>query len=126
MDKLRVSNTRMTEAVRALVMANPDTVYRAPDGTEPDLCLYVHASGETGEMTPGCLIGQALNAVGVPLEDLAKWEGFGAGTVASALVDGLTFSTLAFLDEAQFRQDLGETWREAYNRAANYPAGIEL
>lgn len=103
--------------VRALAAANPDYVYPgALDGGE---CSYVYdrlGSG-TGQ---GCLIGQALQALGVEREwlrdhgdDAISMPNAGPSSASQVLRslgvadDGDSYE---FLDDVQARQDGGERW----------------
>lgn len=130
MNKPKVSGAQLREAVRTLALAEPDKVYAVPDdqpNRDRALCFYVHVDPETGVQTPGCLIGTALHQLGVSLDALAGWEGLAAALAVPALVDGeVSDADLRFLGTAQDQQDDGATWRDAYLRADNYPAGIEL
>lgn len=76
-----------------------------------DTCAYVHVNGSDNpeDWTPGCLIGQALHANGVPLEYLRQVERHRASSVLETL--GVFDSdTLEYADRLQNNQDIGIAW----------------
>jgi hypothetical protein len=101
-----------TEAIRAAVaQRGRDHLYTGQDGRAPvrgSNCWYVHQ--KTGEA--GCVIGLALNLLGITLEQLAENEGENADQLLSRLGIGTARERAAAI-VAQGRQDGGATWGEA-------------
>lgn len=113
--------------VRRLAAEDPDHVYRPPvhdvgeeNPTWAD-CSYV-----TGEDGKGCLIGQALSNLGVPFEELVKFEGYNVVMTLGlmGLVDEDHVSDRAahtdeecFLMRVQYEQDDSRPWGEAVESA---------
>lgn len=62
---------------------------------------------------PACLVGHALVAGGVPLENIKFFEGDSAGTVVEALNIFEDEVVRRALSIAQSEQDSGKTWGEA-------------
>jgi hypothetical protein len=106
----------------AVALKGADYVYTTPDGEQgnPDtqpICWYVH--GEE----PGCIVGHALHAAGVPLGRLREEERNDAGGVLRSLHGD---SRLRFTHEdgvaellaaVQQDQDSGVPWGEALTNA---------
>ena len=106
--------------VKALAAERPHYVY--PGADYPRGCSYVDdvAGSHQGQ---GCLIGQALQRLGVPRDWLREHadedDGLRASAVLRALgVPGRTGYASSFLDAAQTRQDHGEPWGRCVARAA--------
>jgi hypothetical protein len=115
---LTVSENTIYETTRAVVAESPERIYKAPEGSpyEPGMCLYSHGD------VPGCLVGQVLHRLGVPLAEFHKHEGQPAGVVMSSLINIVGNDTRAgqFLDAAQGQQDSGEKWADALTAAEAY------
>ncbi|GAA3473847.1 hypothetical protein [Nonomuraea roseola] len=112
----KVTDAEMIDTLKAVVAEKPDYVYGAPehmaDGTGQ--CYYVHTDAENEEkLAPGCLVGVALNRLGVPLETLQKHEADNAFCVIGRVVEGISDVALEFAHLLQIRQDNGATWGEA-------------
>ena len=112
--------------VRDLAVASPHFIYTPPVTIEPSgrpACLYVHYATD-GTLVGGCIVGQALLALGVPAETLRKYDesdGANASTVVSELLDGGACQELLWLDYVQRKQDNGYEWVGAVHCAdANY------
>ena len=112
--------------VRALAAERPDYVY--PGADNPRGCSYVDDDLGSGK-GQGCLIGQALQRLGVPrdwLREHGDWSpGDNGGVTASVLLSHLEvaedYTASRFLNTVQMHQDGGEPWRlavEAAERAA--------
>lgn len=108
--------------VREIAAAYYHRVYQRPSN-EPQItgCLYVHHDGgpaETLTLTPGCIIGQALHALGVPLEFLTECEGMLVSGVLNRLGVEI-YSTqevrrdTEWLERVQSYQDQGIEWGTA-------------
>lgn len=111
-----------------------DFVYRPQDYDGFESCYYVHSDHEGPEhremmefedlknVVPGCIVGNALHRLGVPLRDMIKFE----GDPARQLLDGLADNDMITLAEdevdsvfriAQSMQDVGNNWGLAYEKA---------
>jgi hypothetical protein len=101
-----------TEAIRAAVaQRGRDHLYTDQDGRAPvrgSNCWYGHQ--KTGEA--GCVIGLALNLLGITLEQLAEHEGTQAADLMLRLDVGTEVERAA-ARRAQQVQDNGGTWGEA-------------
>lgn len=103
--------------VRELAAANPHFVYQAPQAGS-GTCLYVHAAPITLALLPGCLMGQALHALGVPLELLRdRCERTGIRRVLGILGVPMSVSKVTgslqeadWLSSVQYNQDSGCSW----------------
>lgn len=88
----------------------PDYSYMSPyDGL--DICLYTN--GADGQ---GCIVGQALRALGVPYDVLVTYDGED-GAPASYVVEEILRSDIDMdiaerLDNIQAAQDSGYPWGE--------------
>ena len=122
------------EKVVEIARNDPAHVYpKVPD----EGCLYVHGGpplpegsdeGDEDEGTdedakplePGCLVGHALAALGVSLEDLKCFEGQSAGEVAEFFVRERTEEDqyyIELLNAAQGNQDMEMPWEPAVDEA---------
>jgi len=114
---INVSSQQVIDTVRALVAERPDYVYTGDgEGYVPgeSSCYYVHEQSD-GTKVPGCLVGHALHALGVPLDVLEEYEGTSAHAAAEqtlSISDSAT-RTLSFLSVAQEWQDRGAPWGNA-------------
>lgn len=106
--------------VRRLAAENPDFVYSAPEDLNPTsgpTCLYVHRT-EAGELVGGCLIGQAFINIGLPVDEVAKFDTLTYGGATEVLgVFNVSKRVRAWAGTAQQCQDLGDCWAEAVARA---------
>ena len=122
-----ITATQAIEALRAVVAeAGPDHIYRIPKGY--DTCRYVEQDAD-GQRVPSCGVAKALHRLGVPIEELTKWESLSADSMsregdylppAVAALGGRTLTTpgagrvfYAF----QSKQDTNYSWGVALVRA---------
>lgn len=115
MEKITVSEADVINTLQEIVDEQPDYVYARPAHMEGNAvtCLYVHTGEEADEVrTPGCLVGQVLSRLGVPLEELEKHEGSSALSVVPRFVD-TTNRAVGVLSDAQDYQDGGDSWSES-------------
>jgi hypothetical protein len=99
---MSITLEELKEAIEAVIATEGgDRVY-SPQGNQ---CLYVHTD-EDGHSGPGCLIGHALNHLGVSLDELSRNE----DVAASDLDFWDSDDTAAFAKEVQFLQDDGVPW----------------
>lgn len=112
---MNITDEQFYAAVRKVAAEAPNTVYRTtiPDhqnsGTN---CLYVHTDTSDNPVSAGCIIGQALHALGVSLETLAMHERKSAHVVMADLGIG-SFDAQEAARNVQISQDSGETWGAA-------------
>lgn len=105
--------------VRKLAAERPDFIYTQQGQVWDNYstCSYVSAKlGETyGE---GCIVGQALQRLGVSKDRLDNLEGNGASSVLADLeiLPVGDKGTLSWLDRVQLKQDLGLSWGESIVR----------
>jgi hypothetical protein len=123
-----ITDDQLINALRAVVAESPETVYSLPDHMEPeytDACYYVHTdpSDET-KLSPGCVVGAALDRLGVPLEDLQKREGQGAYVVLNELLPNVSMNALRFASDLQMFQDQRDPWSEALTQAEEMHAAL--
>jgi hypothetical protein len=111
---MQITDDDVIRTLREVVAERPDYVYERPAHMHGGLpsCLYVHYT-EAGEREPGCIVGQVLHRLGVPLETLERHEGHTAAYVATDAVGSMSDDIARILDTAQYRQDEGKTWGEA-------------
>lgn len=99
----------------------PDFVYT--DQGDTHTCSYLHAGfrdpdeENTLDFVPGqgCIVGQALRALGVTVDDLKEFDngGYSAGGVLGRLIGFDADDIIKALNEIQNLQDLGKSWGEA-------------
>lgn len=123
-----ITDDQIMATLAEVVGEAPETVYASPEhmidaattngNTNGETCFYVHrpAPGTDGDAQPGCLVGQVLNRLGVPLDELAEHEARGADYVMTQLGIG-TDQTRDALCNAQSIQDSGKPWSDALIRA---------
>jgi hypothetical protein len=115
---IKVDATKVMDTLRTVVAERPDYVYEAPEElvTDGASCFYVHGDA------PGCLVGQVLNRLGVPLTDMERYEGTGAYSLLPHVVEltgdpDAADDVATALTEAQYQQDQGVTWSKALELA---------
>lgn len=130
--KLVTTLDEVRETLKGVVAdAAPDFVYTDPNGIRADQnhdrsikCAYVHGD------KPGCIVGQVLHRLGVPLATLAECEDSTA-TQAVKHVMGLdnvyncdlpsdVRAISGYLRNVQVEQDTGRTWSDALKRAESF------
>lgn len=113
---IKVSAERVIEVLREVVAERPDYVYSAPEGRRAHgaTCFYVH--GEGTDAVPGCVVGVVLNRLGVPLEDLAEYEGDTAQHMATRFLT-TPLSAADVLRRVQIEQDQGASWATALSHS---------
>lgn len=118
-----ITVTGLMRLVRHIAAGNPDYVYQRIEGAG---CFY-HQDANGAGGAHACLVGRALIAAGIPVEDLEGQLG------ASETINNLIFtqwepsyvapcnddewSMLSWIDDVQHAQDRGMTWREAVKHA---------
>ena len=111
-----VTDEDLKTALRTVAQGSPGYVYTAPewmgDGTAQ--CFYVHnARDAENVLAPGCMIAYALNALGVPLVALKRWEHRPASEVVAAFFPNASGEIIDAYRRAQSRQDRGQPWGKA-------------
>lgn len=124
MEKIQIQEI-VGEVVK-LAKERPEFVYKSAD--LDGSCSYVGGRMRTPEEGKGCIIGQALQRLGMPVEELLKHEGDDVVSLIIAnpyIVGGDGFAdrdARSFLDYVQSLQDRKETWGDAVKQAASgYP-----
>ncbi|GAA1064712.1 hypothetical protein [Streptomyces asiaticus] len=117
--KVEITGEQLTAAIREVVAENPDRVYEAPQHMRDGYsCYYVHTDEDGNNTQAGCVVGQALCRLGVPLSRLAGLEG---STADYVVPETTTLSdrdpAVAFANRVQEKQDLGATWADALRTA---------
>ncbi|MFI0211975.1 hypothetical protein ACH4OV_25305 [Streptomyces diastaticus] len=118
MERIKVTPEQVLDVMREVVAeAGEEFVYEPPTGL--GVCLYVHRPHGGGASVPGCLVGQVLHRLGVPLDELTEHEAQLARTMAPKLVDAGEGADLLVtaLDNAQAIQDGGHSWGAALRAA---------
>ena len=118
MSKYNFTMQDVVSEVRKLAQERPDFNYikQAARGANDSGCSYTGASQTFPNEGEGCIVGQALQRLGVPRERLLLHEGAAGGHVAARLaeVEGDVRSPEYYwLDHAQSAQDMGFTWSGA-------------
>ena len=116
-----ITATQAIEALRAVVAeAGPDHIYRIPQGART--CRYVEQTD--GLPVPSCGVAKVLHRLGVPLEELSKWEGVSTDTMqwptgdrmvpveaqARGVTQLLTAGAATVLQAFQSKQDVNHSW----------------
>ncbi|MDH6123845.1 MULTISPECIES: hypothetical protein [unclassified Kitasatospora] len=116
----KFSDDQVLETLREVVAERPELVYEAPthqrDDADPGMCFYVHYDADGENPTAGCLIGTVYNRLGVPLEELARYEGRPANALGSGGLVQVSRAMTTLLVWVQEDQDQGRTWAEALGR----------
>ncbi|MGW0087826.1 hypothetical protein ACWDWS_02225 [Streptomyces sp. NPDC003328] len=108
------------ELLKEVVSERPEYSYSSPEFmTREDgmSCFYVHKDEEGNNVSAGCAIGVVLNRLGVPLEELEKYEGMTSAQIVPKLVTGVQRKTVHVLNAMQAYQDEHMHWGEAYAKA---------
>lgn len=118
MARITVDEETVLQTLRDVVAEQPEYVYEAPEhmqvATAPANCFYVHTAKD-GTETCGCVVGHVLNRLGVPLEEMKRYEGSSAYDMVDELIN-TSESALLALDAAQGHQDIGTPWGETLRR----------
>lgn len=101
---------------RAVAERGADYVYRedpkAFDAEDEVRCVNTFDDG-----TPGCIVGQVCFYAGLDAEDLASNRFSPVDTLVAEEVLNIDSDVIELLSEAQSRQDGGDTWGKAVQRA---------
>lgn len=105
--------------IRALAEERPDFVYTAQVSDDPDdvMCGYV---GEQAHSTKGegCIVGQALQRLGVTEGDLLAFDGSTATLVIQEFTGQDDQESVRWARAVQAQQDQGVSWGDAISFAA--------
>jgi hypothetical protein len=109
-----LTDTQVLSALRQIAEENPEKVYVAPADMRDEWgsCYYVHRDDQ-GNESPGCIVGQVLHRLGVPLADLKEAETLGATAAVRLTTQGVSDNVSDFLRFVQQKQDRGVTWSKA-------------
>jgi hypothetical protein len=115
-----ITKDALVEAMRAQATAHPNRTYNRGHHS----CLYAPSR----EVPHGCIVGEALQALGVPVDTLRRvdalsansetaWEAPG-GQVRTVLESIVADEAIAdeWISKVQEYQDLGYSWSEAVAR----------
>jgi hypothetical protein len=114
-----ISDEALVAEVRRLAAESPDFVYRRPgrDRASGPECFYVHKT-EDGEQVGGCLIGQALINLGVPIDEVAELDTLDIGGAEDVLPQfGIHTHEAVWAGWVQHYQDTGDRWGVAVMKA---------
>ena len=119
-----ITGKKVAKKVRKIAKKNPDFVYTnqgIDDIYENGGCSYFGRSYVDPETGQGCIVGQALQELGVTREEMEKAgiEGYSASDALKKLGISSGDKHLHFLDTVQMRQDIGDTWKHAVKLANN-------
>lgn len=126
--KVTVPAAKVLETLRKVVSERPDYMYEAPEHMTSEgsqlSCFYVHTDADGNNPTPGCVVGELLHRLGVPLETLALCEGQGAWTAVPAVLDitghpNAVGEVIDVLTSVQDHQDHYSTWGVALKAATS-------
>lgn len=116
-----VTDAEVRDALRGVAYGSPGYTYSAPGWMDPDtegVCFYVHhAFDDQDILTPGCMVGHALNRLGIPLHVLVQHEDRPASDIVEEFFPQTSEETLHAYTWAQSRQDCGRTWGQAIRDA---------
>lgn len=107
----------MTALEKVVAEQGEDFVYTPLFAPASPQCYYRHYG------KPGCIVGHALEELGVPYD--TTWDNHPGGLRASALLRDFTDSepgVIAAATSAQHVQDSGNTWGEALSSARDVVA----
>lgn len=119
-----ITGKKVAKRVRKIAKKNPDFIYTeqgSDDVEEGNGCSYLGRSVVEPETGQGCIVGQALQDLGVTREEMVKAniENLSASDALMRLGISSSDKHLHFLDTVQMRQDIGDTWGHAVKVANN-------
>lgn len=107
---MEINTVHAIEALRAVVAeAGADHTYQPPPGAPTDTCVYVWETN--GQLQPICIVGKALDYLGIPLELMGQPERINAQTIGGLIAHlrqhgyDFTMGALCTLRAAQVAQD---------------------
>lgn len=116
-DALSALNDAIVEKGSDFVYVKEVEVYEDEDSYK--VCTYVHPDEEGSLTVPGCLVGNVMARLGVPIEAMAAInnDGFSARVLFSYLssrnIISITEKAASLLVNAQCQQDNEFTWGES-------------
>lgn len=119
----QINTTMVKWAVVNEALNNPGFKYK----TANNIPVYDHSSCKyVKDGAASCIVGRALHALGVKLEDFAKYENKRADLVVTNLLGieedkatDIDLKNLFWLNRVQQYQDENTPWHEAVERATN-------
>ncbi|MFI5877558.1 hypothetical protein ACIBAH_35065 [Streptomyces sp. NPDC051445] len=120
---ITTSDAAVRTALKEIVSERPAYVYAAPEYMKDaedinlPLCFYVHNDADGNPESAGCGVGAVLHRLGVPLEELRKYEGRTARQMLKEVISGIDRGTAVVLETFQGEQDEKTPWGEAYEAA---------
>jgi hypothetical protein len=119
--EIETTDEKALATLREVVAERPEYVYSCPTHMQEyddDLsCFYVHTDEDGSMVSAGCVVGVALNRLGMPLEELAKEEGSTAHAVISRYFPLISKRVRARFNDIQMHQDAKNTWGVSYAKA---------
>lgn len=117
-----ITGKKVAKRVRKIAKKNPDFVY-TDQGSDVDFadedCSYLGRSTTEPDVGQGCIVGQALQDLGVTREEMEKSniEGLSASDALDALGISSSGKHRHFLNAVQMNQDIGHTWEQSVEHA---------
>ncbi|WP_338781766.1 hypothetical protein [Streptomyces sp. DG1A-41] len=113
-----LTDEQVLSTLRDVAEESPEKVYVAPAHLRDEWgsCYYVHRD-EEGNESAGCIVGQVLHRLGVPLAELKKAETLGATAAVRLTTEGVSDTVATFLRYVQCKQDRGQTWSRSVRDA---------
>lgn len=117
-----ITGKKVAKRVRKIAKKTPDFVYTdqgSEDVEEGNGCSYFGRSVTEPNVGQGCIVGQALQDLGVTREEMKKAniENLSASDALMRLGISSSDKHLHFLDTVQMRQDIGDTWERSVEHA---------
>lgn len=125
---LELDLAKAQELVKMAVDSKPDDYVYEKSNTGN--CVYVDYKSEYNDLyhcydrvaqAPSCLVGHALVLGGVEMDDFLSFNDAGVTNLIDEFeprgVLKATSSAVKFLNDIQYSQDAGTTWRDAYEHA---------
>lgn len=119
-----ITGEKIAKQVRKIAKERPDFVYtdQVTYGVRVDgRCSYLGRSVAEPNIGQGCIVGQALQDLGVTREEMVKAdiECLSASEVIEKFGISSNDKYLRFLDTVQESQDTGYSWEQAVKNAEN-------
>lgn len=110
---MTITMTGVIREIRRIASEQPEHVYRPPVACRIG-CSYVDSANAPGT---GCIVGQAVIALGLPVERLAEWENGHDETSSTIMLPAMDIggsrAELRWIRRVQSEQDQGKAWGEA-------------
>ncbi|MGW1673268.1 hypothetical protein [Streptomyces sp. NPDC002324] len=119
---ITTTDAQVMATLKQVVSERPEYTYSAPEymvvGEDaPASCFYVHVGKDGQSVSAGCGVGEVFHRLGVPLEEMRRYEGQTSLQMIKHVISGVTRETANKLRIFQAEQDSQRTWGESYVRA---------